>query len=78
MHFAKSLQTFTDRTFLKLVFVLFTIIMALVPEVYAEDSWYSIDDKNILSCRNSENLAITVNNKTSTRRSKIKRLFTLV
>ena len=37
MHFAKSLQTFTDRTFLKLVFVLFTIIMALVPEVYAED-----------------------------------------
>ena len=43
MHDTKSLPTYPVRTFVKQVLVLFATVLILIPEVYAEDSWYSID-----------------------------------
>ena len=44
MHRIRHFPTYPERTFVKYVFVLFAIILVLVPVVYAEDkSWYEID-----------------------------------
>ena len=43
MHDTKSLPTYPVRTFVKQILVLFATVLILIPEVYAEDSWYTID-----------------------------------
>ena len=43
VHDTKSLPTYPVRTFVKQILVLFATVLILIPEVYAEDSWYVID-----------------------------------